>query len=160
MTLRQLLLIFFAVPWLIRSSFRFRVRNSKFGNSRFFYAGSNKSAYWCFLKCVLITAFTTGLFFPVAVWLYKRECLNQLYAGQLNADWPAYMRAMYMPVFLFIGAMALLTPWAAIRLYKYQAESLKLVLIDHPDHLINQQQQEHSAIAEELSDIFDLDIAL
>lgn len=68
------------------------------------------------------------------------------------------MRAMYMPVFLFIGAMALLTPWAAIRLYKYQAESLKLVLIDHPDHLINQQQ--HSAIAEELSDIFDLDISL
>jgi len=67
LTLRQLLLIFFAVPWLIRSSFRFRVRNSKFGNSRFFYAGSNKSAYWCFLKCVLITAFTTGLFFPVAV---------------------------------------------------------------------------------------------
>ena len=70
------------------------------------------------------------------------------------------MRAMYMPVFLFIGAMALLMPWAAIRLYKYQAESLKLVLIDHPDHLINQQQQEHSAIAEELSDIFDLDISL
>lgn len=69
------------------------------------------------------------------------------------------MRAMYMPVFLFIGTMALLTPWAAIRLYKYQAESLKLVLIDHPDHLINQ-QQEHSAIAEELSDIFDLDISL
>ncbi len=68
------------------------------------------------------------------------------------------MRAMYMPVFLFIGVMALLTPWAAIRLYKYQAESLKLVLIDHPDHLINQQQ--HSAIAEELSDIFDLDISL
>lgn len=248
MVLGGLLLIFFAVPWLVRSSIRFRARNSKFGNSRFFFAGSNKSAYWCFLKCVLVTVFTTGLFFPVAVWLYKRECLNQLYAGQLNfqlnADWPAYMRAMYMPVFLFIGAMALLaavlallfsttsglslshyagmfgagylaaylliwplmlarifitswnsttlnrsqfttdcnqwryawiimsnwlakiislgllTPWAAIRLYKYQAESLKLVLIDHPDHLINQLQQDHSAIAEELSDIFDLDISL
>lgn len=67
MVLGGLLLIFFAVPWLVRSSIRFRARNSKFGNSRFFFAGSNKSAYWCFLKCVLVTAFTTGLFFPVAV---------------------------------------------------------------------------------------------
>ncbi len=30
-------LIFFAVPWLIRSTIRFRARNSKFSNSRFFF---------------------------------------------------------------------------------------------------------------------------
>lgn len=246
--LAGLLLIFLAVPWLVRSTIRFRARNSKFGNSRFFFAGSNKSAYWCFLKCVAVTVFTLGLFFPAAVWLYKRECLNHLYIGQLNfklnADWPAYMRAMYMPVFIFMAAMAvlaavlglmysmggglgvkyytglfllayligylfvwplmmarifitswnstsinrsrftagcsqwryawiilsnwlakiislgLLTPWAAIRLYKYQTESLKLVLADNPDDLMNQLQQDHNAVAEELSEIFDLDISL
>lgn len=248
LALAGLLLIFLAVPWLIRSTLRFRARNSKFGNSRFYFSGSNKSMYWCFLKCIAVCIFTMGLFLPVAIWLYKRECINQLYVGQLkfnlNAEWPAYMRAMYMPVFLFAGAMAvlavilallsgmtsslsiaqytgmflvgyligylfiwplmlarifitswnstvvnrsqfttdcnqwryawiilsnwlvkiislgLLAPWAAIRLYKYQAESLKLVLIDHPDHLMNQLQQDHNAIAEELSDIFDLDISL
>lgn len=241
-------LIFLAVPWLVRSTIRFRARNSKFGNSRFFFSGSNKSAYWCFLKCILVTVCTLGLFFPAAVWLYKRECLNHLYVGQLNfklnADWPAYMRAMYMPVFIFIAAMAvlaallgllfsmsggmgfqeyvglfvifyfigylfiwplmmarifitswnsttlnrsqftagcsqwryawiilsnwlakmislgLLAPWAAIRLYKFQAESLKLVLVDNPDDLINLLQHDHHAIAEELSDFFDLDISL
>lgn len=246
--LAGMLLIFLAVPWLIRSTIRFRARNSKFGNSRFFFSGSNKSAYGCFLKCIAVTLFTLGLFLPVAIWLYKRECWNHLYVGQLkfklNADWPAYMRAMYMPVFLFIGAMAvlaaalamlfnlsgglgaehyaglfmiaylvgylfiwplmmarifitswnstsisrsqfttdcsqwryawiilsnwlakiislgLLTPWAAIRMYKYQSESLKLVLVDNPDDLMNQLQQDHNAIAEELSDIFDLDISL
>ena len=248
MVLVGFVLIFLAIPWLIRSTIRFRARNSKFGNSRFYFSGSNKSAYWCFLKCFLVTFLTMGLFFPVAVWLYKRECLNQLYVGQLkfylNAEWPTYMRAMYMPILLFVVGMAvlgfvlglvssmnstlnsaqyislfligyvvaylfiwplmlarificswnsttlnrsqfitdcnqwryawiiltnwfakiislgLLTPWAAIRLYKYQVESLKLLLVDDPDHLINQLQQDHNAIAEELSDLFDLDISL
>lgn len=246
--LAGMLLIFFAVPWLIRSTIRFRARNSKFGNSRFYFSGSNKSAYWCFFKCIAVSLLTLGLFVPVAVWLYKRECLNHLYVGQLsfklNADWPAYMRAMYMPVLIFLAVMAalaavlallfslssglgiehfaglfmlvylvgylfiwplmlarifittwnsttlnrsqfttdcnqwryawiilsnwlakiislgLLTPWAAIRLYKYQSESLKMVLVDNPDELMNQLQQDHNAIAEELSDIFDLDISL
>ena len=110
MVLVGFVLIFLAIPWLIRSTIRFRARNSKFGNSRFYFSGSNKSAYWCFLKCFLVTFLTMGLFFPVAVWLYKRECLNQLYVGQLkfylNAEWPTYMRAMYMPILLFVVGMA------------------------------------------------------
>jgi Predicted membrane protein len=36
-------LIFFAVPWLIRSTIRFRARNSKFSNSRFFFSGTIKA---------------------------------------------------------------------------------------------------------------------
>ena len=241
-------LIFFAVPWLIRSTIRFRARNSKFSNSRFFFSGTNKSAYWCFAKCLAVVVFTLGLFTPVAVWLYKRECLNHLYLGQLkfslNVSWGDYMRAMYMPLFVFMGGIAvlsilmailfgssdglnpayyvflmaaayflgymfiwpltaarlfittwnnttlsrsqfqtncnqwryawivlsnwfakvislgLLTPWAVVRLYKYQTESLRLMLVDDPDQLQNQMQQDHNAIAEELSDIFDLDISL
>jgi Predicted membrane protein len=195
-----------------------------------------------------VVVFTLGLFTPVAVWLYKRECLNHLYLGQLkfnlNNTWGDYMRAMYVPLFLFMGfgallavifailfgssdglndasyvfiifgmyligymfiwpltaarifittwnnttlsrsqfhtdcnqwryawivlsnwlakviSLGLLTPWAVVRLYKYQTESLHLMLVDDPDQLQNQMQQDHNAIAEELSDIFDLDISL
>ena len=241
-------LVFLAVPWLIRSTLRFRARNSKFSNSRFYFSGTNKSAYWCFLKCIAVFVFTLGLLGPVAVWLYKRECFNHLYIGQLkfslNASWTDYMRAIYMPLFLFLGcftvlavvmtllygsldslnassyffiisamyllgymfiwpltaarifmtswnnttlsrsqfqtncnqwryawivlsnwiakiiSLGLLTPWAVVRLYKYQVESLRLMLVDDPDLLQNQMQQDHNAIAEELSDIFDLDISL
>ena len=108
-TLIGVVILFLAVPWLIRATIRFNARNSKFGNARFYFSGSNKEAYWVFLKCIVINLLTLGLFFPVVVWMYKRYCLDHLYAGQLkfklNADWPAYMRAMYIPVFLFIGIL-------------------------------------------------------
>ena len=238
--------LYLAVPWLIRATIRFKARNSKFGNARFYFSGSNKEAYWVFLKCIVINLFTLGLFFPVLVWMYKRYCLDHLYAGQLKfklkADWPAYMRAMYIPVFLFFGillavgimlalagqlsrnpaqliwlfvavyllglfliwplmsarifittwnntsisrsefqtdcgqwhytwivvtnwivkvlSLGLMTPWAAIRLYRYQVESLSLHLKNDPDLMINKLQAEHSALAEEISDIFDIDVSL
>ena len=53
-----------------------------------------------------------------------------------------------------------MTPWAAIRLYRYQVESLSLHLKNDPDLMINQLQAEHSALAEEISDIFDIDVSL
>ena len=53
-----------------------------------------------------------------------------------------------------------MSAWAAIRLYKYQVESLSLHLEDDPDRMMNMAQTDHSAIAEEISDIFDLDISL
>lgn len=241
-------IFYLAVPWLVRATLRFKARNSKFGNSRFYFAGTNKEAYFIFLKCILITIFTLGLFFPVLVWLFKRYSLDHLYVGQLKfklrADWSAYMGAMYVPIFAFICVLAiaamlmtifdglvsslgasaiillisaiyitalvfiwplmmarlfittwnntevgqsqfqtscnqwhyawivvsnwivtilsigLMTPWAAIRLYKYQTASLFLELKNDPDTMFSQLQQDPSAIAEEISDIFDLDISL
>lgn len=242
------LAIYLALPWLIRATLRFNARNSKFGNSRFYFSGTNKDAYKQFFLGLLITIFTLGIFSPVAIWLYKRYMLNHLYVGQLkfnlNNDWPSYMRAVYVPVLffvlimlvvavfmgvfsasmqspaanvivpmimsvyviglLFVGplirarifiltwnstelnqskfstnsnqwryawivasnwiatllSLGLLAAWAAIRLYRYQIESLTLTLNDDPNLMINIAQQDHSAIAEEISDIFDLDISL
>lgn len=246
-TLIGVLILYLAVPWLIRATIRFNARNSKFGNSRFFFSGTSKKAYIEFLKGILVYILTLGIFFPVLIWLYKRYCLDHLYAGQLQfklqADWPAYMRAMYVPLFLFIGllgaaalvlalladfsslsavqyvwifmgiyllaalfiwplmlarifmtswnnttlsrsqfqtscnqwryawivlsnwmvkilTLGLMTPWAAIRLYRYQVESLSLHLNNDPDLLMNQLQGDPSAIAEEISDIFDIDVSL
>ncbi|MCQ9327758.1 YjgN family protein, partial [Neisseria dentiae] len=47
-----------AVPWLVRSTMRFRARNSKYGNSRFYFSASQGQTYWlrplqnsnCYLK--------------------------------------------------------------------------------------------------------------
>ena len=240
--------IYLAMPWLVRATLRFTARNSKFGNSRFYFEGTSGQAYKQFFIAALIIIFTFGLFTPVAIWLYKRYTIDHLYVGQLkfklNADWPSYMRAVYVPILwfitliivlgvvmgmvlplggeflmtylvyamglfyiaamLFIGPMiqarlfittwnntvlnssefktdakqwrytwivtsnwiakilsvGLLSPWAAIRLYRYQVESLSLNLQDDPNLMINIAQQDHSAIAEEISDIFDLDISL
>jgi uncharacterized membrane protein YjgN (DUF898 family) len=240
--------IYLALPWLVRSTLRFTSRNSKFGNSRFYFEGTTRRAYLEFIKAVLISIFTLGIFTPVAIWLYKRYTINHLYAGQLkfylNNHWSDYMRAVYIPILLFFVALigcgvlffaammsgytlassyvgylffsvymfgilfifpliqarifittwnntrlstsqfhtdcdqlkyawivasnwivkiftlGLMSAWAAIRLTRYQVESLSLHLRDDPNQMINKVQTDHSAIAEEISDIFDLDISL
>ncbi len=249
-TLVGLLILYLAVPWLIRATLRFNARNSKYGNARFYFGGTNKEAYWTFLKGIVIYIATLGIFFPVLVWLYKRYYFDHLYAGQLkfklNATWGDYMKALYVPVFIFMAfllivfifgvgssfanmgnpavlssvlgwifaiylfgffiifplmqarifittwnnvsvsrsqfktectqwhyawiiitnwiarivSLGLLTPWAAIRLYRYQVESLTLNLRNDPDMMMNKAQQDHSALAEEISDIFDIDVSL
>lgn len=238
-------LLYLAMPWLLRATMRFSARNSKFANSRFYFSGTTARVYGQFVLAILITIATLGLFAPVVVWLYKRYCFDHLYVGQLpfklNNDWFHYMTAIYIPigiafivgviaVFLGIGAtltnfaqeilgvvgiayfalivivapltlariyittwnhvsvgnshfktdcnqwryswilltnwilrmvsFGLLTPWAAIRLHRYQVESLSLYLADDPDQMWNMAQKDHNAIAEEISDVFDLDISL
>ena len=80
---------------------------------------------------------------------FKTSCNQWRYAWIVLSNWLAK-----------VISLGLLTPWAVVRLYKYQTESLHLMLVDDPDQLQNQMQQDHNAIAEELSDIFDLDISL
>ncbi len=247
-TLIGFLVIYFVMPWLIRATLRFKARNSKFGNSRFYFSGTNKEIYLVFFKAVLLTIFTLGLFYPVAVWLFKKYSLDNLYVGQLRfklrAEWSAFMGAFYYPFLAFIALIGIsgvvlwmfsgsllnlgaqtigyifvgiyltgllfiwplisartfiatwnnttvsrsefqttcnqwryawiivsnwfmkiitigfMTPWAAIRLYRYQVESLSLHLKNDPDSMINRIQEDHSAIAEEISDVFDFDVSL
>lgn len=242
------LVIYLALPWLLRATIRFKARNSKYANSRFYFSGTTAEAYKQFLLGLLIVVFTLGLFTPVLVYFYKRYMLNHLYAGQLrfklNNRWSDYMTAVYLPVAIFMAvivsfgvlfgifsvigisslstyfasafgfvyifglifimpliqarifittwnhtslgnslfktdcnqwryawivasnwflriiSLGLMSAWAAIRLYKYQVESLSLHLEDDPDQMMNMAQADHSAIAEEISDIFDLDISL
>ena len=241
-------LLYMAVPWLIRATMRFTARNSKFGNSRFYFGGTTKESYKVFFLSIAVYIFSLGIFSPVAIWLYKKYYINHLYAGQLefklHADWSAYMSAVYVPIFMSFGVMiafgivyfsivgaiagfsphmvmigvfaiyaiaglfiyplsaarifittwnnttvghsqfktdcnqwryawiiasnwvvkiftiGLMSAWAAIRLHKYQVESMSLILHDDPDQMINLAQQEQSALAEEISDIFDIDISL
>ena len=240
------LIIYLAVPWLLRCTLRFTARNSKFGNSRFYFSGSTAKAYGQFILGIVIAIVTLGLFAPVMTWLYKRYCFDHLYVGQLqfklNNAWFDYMTAIYIPLgiafiiggaYLFFGmdlnalvllsdgqvfifmlgylafilfifpwveariyittwnsitvgssqfktecnqwrytwivasnwivriiSLGLMTPWAAIRLRRYQVDSMYLYLHDDPDHMINMAQTDHSAIAEEISDIFDFDLSL
>ena len=243
-TLIGIAILYLAVPWLIRATLRFTARNSKYANSRFYFAGSSKEAYVLFLKSILIYIFTLRIFTPYLIYLYKRYCINHLYAGQLNfqlhAKWSEYMKAVYFPVLIFLVILAvagglafglirsgnsagiymaiavyifgllfigplvvarifittwnnvsigqsvfatdcnqwrytwivatnwiakaltlgLMSAWAAVRIYKYQIESLTLTLNDDPDEMINLAQHDISAVAEEISDIFDIDISL
>lgn len=80
---------------------------------------------------------------------FKTECTQARYTWIVASNWVAR-----------ILTLGLLTPWAAIRLARYQMDSMLLILNDDPDQLVNMSQTDPSALAEEISDIFDFDISL
>ena len=109
-----------------------------------------------FLGVILVLPFIKARIF-ICTWnhvslgnsQFKTSCHTGRYAWILISNGLAKM--------LTVG---LATPWAAIRIYKYQIESLSLHLEDDPDQMMNIAQQDHNAIAEELGDLFDFDISL
>ena len=102
-------LLFLVLPWLLRATFRFNARNSKYSNSRLFFSGSTAQIYKTLLLCLLITVFTLGIMTPYAIWLYKRYQFNHLHLGQLdfklNVDVGRYFSAIYVPYFFVLGAL-------------------------------------------------------
>jgi len=63
--------VFLAVtlPWLLRNSFRFRMRNSSYRGLRFRFTGSAPGAYWTFLVRPVVVLFTLYLATP---WFHQR----------------------------------------------------------------------------------------
>ncbi len=80
---------------------------------------------------------------------FQTDCGQMHYAWIVMTNW-----------ILKILSLGLLSAWAAVRLYQYQIESLTLTLKNDPDRMYNLAQDDPNAIAEELSDIFDIDISL
>lgn len=80
---------------------------------------------------------------------FHTDCDQWKYAWIVASNW-----------IVKIFTLGLMSAWAAIRLTKYQVESLSLHLRDDPNLMMNKAQTDHSAIGEEISDIFDLDISL
>lgn len=64
-----LVLLAVALPWLLRNSFRFRMRYSSYRGLRFRFTGSNPGAYATFLVRPIIVLFTLYLAAP---WFHQR----------------------------------------------------------------------------------------
>ncbi|MDO5058717.1 MAG: YjgN family protein [Neisseria sp.] len=247
-------LIALLMPWLVRSTMRFRARNTKYGNARFHFSATMKHTYWVFFKCALATMLSFGLLYPLALYWFKSYQINHLQAGRLKMKMESSVGEFYGAVLVpyFIAMMAgllmvlvfsvfsvnvfeseeiseaalaafsvlgvaayalmlgffipltqgyliratwrkvpvgnslistelepfryawikfvnylatvlslgLLHPWAAVRLYRYQAESMSIVLNDNPADLANAAQDDPNVLGEEIADVFDFDISL
>lgn len=105
-------LLFLVIPWLLRATFRFNARNSKYSNSRLFFSGSNAGMYKVFFLSLLITVFSLGIMFPYALWLYKRYQFDHLHLGQLDfkfdVDVGQYFSAILIPYFAAMGILVVL----------------------------------------------------
>lgn len=239
------LIVCLVLPWLIRMTLKFRARNSKFGNTRFYFSGNHKEAYSALFIAIVVNIFTLFIFFPVILWLYRRYFFNHLHIGRLSfhldLSWTKFMAAVYLPILVSFGiafawmvtagyfndhlgfnlftaslilgyvsslliiypwvvsrlfittwnhvkvgqsyfkttakawryswivfsnlllkicSLGLLTPWAAIRLYAYQIQSLQLFVAEEDSHLEIVLQKEPAAMADELLDLFDFDASI
>jgi uncharacterized membrane protein YjgN (DUF898 family) len=225
------ILLLLAVPWLLRSTYRFNARNSKYRNSRFFFWGQTQESYKVYVLWGVLSILSLGLLFPYFFWKHKQYQFNRLSLGQLNLSLNATAKDYYQAIFypyalvaltliislaiplmavltvfaamfafplmqgiifkttwsnvtvgesplqceasewryawiLIVNWMAkaisfgLLTPWAAIRLHRYQVESMSIFWQNDPNEMLTLAQQDPSAFGEELSDIMDLDVSL
>ncbi|WP_231990471.1 YjgN family protein [Neisseria zoodegmatis] len=241
-------LMFAVMPWLVRSTMRFRARNTKYGNSRFYFSATMGQSYWLLVKCAAVTVLSLGLLYPLALYWFKSYQINHLHIGSLrfnlNSGVGGFYGAVLKPLLLILAlivvmgiiltgmgyasqeavlpflslvilgpyifvlgflvpltqgylfratwlnvnvgksrittdlnpykyawikltnyiaaifTLGLLLPWGAVRLYRYQAQSLQVELQDNPQDLMNMAQNDPDAIGEEIADVFDIDISL
>ncbi|QEY23138.1 YjgN family protein [Neisseria animalis] len=91
---------FLIMPWLVRSTMRFRARNSKYGNSRFYFSAGVGGTYWLFIKCLLVTVFSFGLLYPLALYWFKSYQINHLRLGNLPLHLRSGVGSFYKAVIL------------------------------------------------------------
>lgn len=240
-------LLFLAVPWLIRSSMRFRARNSQYNNVRFGFNGKLSTLYWLLIATIIFGTLSFGLLMPIFWRAFKHYQFNHTYFGQLkfnfNASIGDFYRAALIPLALlfiaglggavvaFLGlgddlnngviiatggiiifylimllvtplmqgylhkamwskmslgdnrfelvnfsvlkfamialtnyiaiiiSLGLLYPWAAVRIHRYKTQTLSLVMVDDFEALTTPNTNNISPVAEEISDVFDLDVS-
>ena len=100
-------LILLVLPWLLRATYRFNARNSKYRNSRFYFAGTNPAAYKTYLWWTILTVLSLGLLFPYAFYKHKQYQFEHLHVGQLpfalHATAGVYYAAILIPIILAIA---------------------------------------------------------
>lgn len=101
------LIIFVVMPWIMRSTMRFRARNSQYNNVRFAFEGSLGSAYLIMLASAILIPISGGILAPFVWWLFKRYQFDNAYFGRLKFEfntsiWDMY-KATIIPILAFIG---------------------------------------------------------
>lgn len=117
-----------------------------------------------------------SIFFPALFMGAYLMVIAYAYVSTVNLSWNgtfigggrfvSSMRVRDMVWILFTNMVAsilsvgLLIPWATIRLAKYRLEHLALHGVVDLDAFVNSEQQETSAVGEEIGEVFDMDFGI
>lgn len=101
-TLVVFLLLALALPWLLRSSFRFRMRYSSWRGLRFRFTGDTPGAYAAFLLRPLVAVFTLYLAWPWAHQRLKRYQHGNAAFGHSPFSFDASVGAFYETYLIFL----------------------------------------------------------
>jgi uncharacterized membrane protein YjgN (DUF898 family) len=111
--LAVLLLLAIALPWLLRNSFRFRMRYSSWRGLRFRFTGDTPGAYAAFLLRPLAAVFTLYLAWPWAHQRLKRYQHGNAAFGNAPFSFDASVGAFYKEYLILavLGIVVLFVPF-------------------------------------------------
>ena len=178
------LLYVLLVPFFDFINVRFLTRNIKFGTAGFSYSGTLKEFYQFYVGCILIVLGALVLYsfipmfgilalflaVPLVVAYFKSKRFNLIY-GRINIDNEKFKVNANVPVFKMMGViitnalmvtftLGLMFAWAQIRTMRLLLNSTSVQSEYSFDQFVTEQNEEMTAIGEEVADIFDVDLAI
>ena len=172
------------VPYMIYLQNRYLVENTRYGVDHFSFSVSPREYYRIYLKAfaALVATFVVGAVlssvfhalgaivvfagYSLVIAYVKVETLNLMYDHSHLGDhgfssslqvW-SYFQLYLVNAILLVLTLGLFYPWARVRIARYRAQNLMMLAQGSLNNYVAAQENETSAIAEEVSDIFDFDI--
>lgn len=173
-------------PYVYYRQKKFIVENSTYGATRFVFTASSREYYRLFMSAlipivvgVLAVVAAGFLFAPlsgvvmVALYLYlfafySVKTTNLLYNTSSLAH-NRFRADMKIVPYLFLVltntlatalTLGLFSPWAVIRTLRYRLSHLTLLADEDPETFVAGEEEQVSALGEEVGDFFDFDIGL
>jgi len=177
------------LPYLWYRQKRFVVGNSAYGTSGFSFGASAGDYYRVLLVAFLVVVVGAGLaagaiallgeaagfvvtplslLAYLAVFGYVAAALGNLAFNFTRLErhsfesslQPANMAWLYLSnTLMILLTLGLFIPWAKIRVARYRAQCLRLLVAGGLDHFVAVQQEKTSAFGEEMGEVFDFDVA-
>lgn len=136
------------------------------GISSLFFKGMSMGAFsgFGFVPFMLIFGFLELFVFVAFVTLLRNLVISALQIGEAKMSSQLRVGKVFMlyltNIIAIVCSLGLLTPWAKVRLTRYQMETTSLYAPQGTQHYTGRPGQSASAIGEELAEIFDMDIAI
>lgn len=173
-------------PYVYYRQKKFIVENSTYGATRFVFTATSREYYRLFMRAVIplligiLGILAAGyLFAPlsalamIALYLYmfafySVKTTNLLYntSSLAHNQFRADLKIMPYLLLILTNSLAialtlgLFTPWAVIRTLRYRLDHLTLLADEDPEQFVAGEEEQVSALGEEVGDFFDMDIGL
>ncbi|RDE25246.1 DUF898 domain-containing protein [Motiliproteus coralliicola] len=176
------------MPLALYKQMQFVINNTRFGTSRFTLKPCGKAFYLIYAKAMLIILVGVALMFGLTVvlpglppfviavayfylYVFVAVRTNNLLFNQteiadagvsFSSSWQdgSFFRLTLINGVLTLCTLGLYLPWALVRLAYYKAEHLELWAEQDLDHFVAAQEQEISALGEELGEVFDVEFGV
>ena len=173
-------------PYVYYRQKKFVVENSTYGTTRFVFTATSREYYRLFMGAIIplligvlaivaagyLSAPLSGLVM-IALYLYmfafySVKTTNLLYntSSLAHNRFRADLKIMPYLMLILTNSLAtaltlgLFSPWAIIRTLRYRIGHLTLLADEDPDRFVAAEEEQVSALGEEVGDFFDMDIGL